>query len=313
MIEVLKTNNKIIINSDIDGVLSGLILQHFLGCEIVGFCNSDNKLWICQNELSDYSKFVFIDMYVNNPKITCIDQHIVSFNELHNDKIRQQKNKINPNVIRGRYFYPNQSYYSKYPFGTVHFIIAELERSNINLESIRLFSTDNGIPPIDFFLRADDTLLTSVEKYKENAKDWWDWLLDYSSNGGVTNNFIDYIYSGINARENKRNVEQFLLGSPFYCKKPDGGFNEILGSNGELLPNFISYLNYIADITNLKRLAIQNDYKVLEGIPKRINFTHDHFEEFFTSSTVTGHKVFSYAFVKSHGKENSFSFTYFLK
>lgn len=313
MIQTLKHNKKLIINSDIDGILSGLILQEFLDCEIVGFCNSDNKLWIVQDELEDYRNFVFIDMYVNNKNITCIDQHIVSFNKEHNEKLRAHGNKINPNIIRGRYFSPSSSYYTKYPFGTVHFIIAELERNNICLKKMALFSNDNAIAPIDYFLRADDALLTSVVKYKDNAKDWWNWLSEYSLGGDVIQKFIKYIYAEENPTGNKKRIENHLMASPFYCTKPDGGFYDILSGDNNVLPNFKLYIDHIAKIINLSPLRIKENFKILQGFPKRINFGQSDFDKFMMTSTVSGYKVFSYAFVKSYGKENSFSFTYFLK
>ena len=46
MIEKLKQNNKIIINSDIDGVISGLLLTNFCNCEVVGFSNSADGVWL---------------------------------------------------------------------------------------------------------------------------------------------------------------------------------------------------------------------------------------------------------------------------
>lgn len=313
MIEALKLNKKLIINTDLDGVLSGLILQEFLGCEIVGFCNSDNKLWLIEEEKSHYKQFTFIDMFVVNKDITCIDQHIISYDEQHSFLLKSHGNKINPNLIRGRFFSSTSSYIKKYPFGTVHFIIAELEKNGLDLEKIKLFSAENTLNPIDFFLRADDALLTSVEKYKENAKDWWEWLKNYSCEGKITNKFIDYVYSDINAFELKKEVETLLLAKPFYCKKPDGGFFEILDSENRLLPNFKLYLDFIAREINLSPLMMKENFMVLEGIPKRINFKIADFSELMAHSTVSGKKVFSYAFVKSQGKENSFSFTYFEK
>ncbi len=313
MIDLLKSKKKIVINSDIDGILSGLILQEFLDCEIVGFCNSANKLWISVDQFEHRKDFVFIDMFVSHKNIACIDQHIVSFDEDHNKQLASNPNKINPNILRGKCFHPKSSYYTKYPFGTVHFIIAELERNTINLEQLLLFNENEELQSVDFFLRADDALITSVEKYKENALDWWNWLVEYSSNGKVTQQFIDYTYSGLNAWENKKQVERKLLAQPFCCEKPDGGFAEIADAANFLLPNFIKYVDYLAEITNLKPFDTSQKYSVVEGIPARLNFSHEHSEALINDCKVLDKKVFSYAFVKSYGQENSFSFTYFLE
>ena len=89
MIELLKLNKKIIINSDIDGVLSGLLLHNFLDCEIVGFSNSDNTVWIDKSKVNTIYDAVYIDMFVSNPIVKCIDQHIVSVNSNHHNSIFQ--------------------------------------------------------------------------------------------------------------------------------------------------------------------------------------------------------------------------------
>lgn len=313
MINLLQSKKKIVINSDIDGILSGLMLQEFLGCEVVGFSNSADKLWISEDQYEYRKEFVFIDMFVAPENLACIDQHIVSFNEEHNKRLALNPQKINPNIIRGRYFSPQNSYFSKYPFGTVHFIIAELERNNIDLSRLSLFKEGHELHPIDFFLRADDALLTSVKNYPQNAKDWWNWLLKYSAQGNTTKQFIDYTYSGLNVEQNKRTVTQKLKGEPFYCEKSDGGFVEIADSENSLIPNFKLYVDYLAEITNLSPLHIPEKFKIVEGIAERTNFNNEHSETFVNESKILDKKIFSYAFVKSFGQENSLSYTHSLK
>ena len=44
-------NQNVIINTDIDGILSGLILHNFLNCEIVGFSNSWDTVWYNKNKV----------------------------------------------------------------------------------------------------------------------------------------------------------------------------------------------------------------------------------------------------------------------
>lgn len=313
MIDLLQSKKKIVINSDIDGILSGLMLQEFLECEVVGFSNSADKLWISENQYEYRKEFVFIDMFVASENLACIDQHIVSFNEEHNKQLASNPQKINPNIIRGRYFFPQNSYYSKYPFGTVHFIIAELERNNIDLSRLSLFKESHELHPIDLFLRADDALLTSVKNYPQNAKDWWNWLLKYSAQGSTTQQFINYTYSGLNAEHNKRSVTQKLKGEPFYCEKSDGGFVEIADSENSLISNFKLYIDYLAEITNLSPIDISGKYKIVEGIAERTNFNNEHSETFVNESKIFDKKIFSYAFVKSFGQENSLSYTHSLK
>ncbi len=304
MIDLLKSRNKIIINSDIDGVLSGLILQHYLNCEVVGFSNSNDKIWTTTPFTENEKDFVFIDMFVARKDLACIDQHIVAVNEQHNNIIQQNKLKINPNTVRGRYFYPSNSYRLKYPFGTVHFIIAFLEKEGIRLD-FNLFSQESELQAIDFLLRADDAFHTTKVKYKENAKDWWKWLIKYSNSGNITTKFSNYIsdFKG-NSSELKSKVERKIF--TFGCDKPDGNFSNILNDEKKLKKNFVDYVNYVAKTINLPTLTILDNWKIYEGEPKRINLKKAKFDSFIEKSQ---EKLFSYAFVKSFGKADSLSYT----
>ncbi len=72
MINLLNETKKIIINSDIDGVLSGLILTNFLNCEIVGFSNSDDTVWIDESKVNSIYDAVYIDMFVQKKMLSVL-------------------------------------------------------------------------------------------------------------------------------------------------------------------------------------------------------------------------------------------------
>ena len=93
-----RANTKnIVINSDIDGFLSGMILQKYYGCEIVGFSNSNNAIWLSPEIHSIYEP-VYIDIFVNHPNVFCIDQHIVAYDDAHLARIALDGTKMNPNI-----------------------------------------------------------------------------------------------------------------------------------------------------------------------------------------------------------------------
>ena len=211
MLEKLK-NKPILINSDLDGIMSGLLLQKHLNCKVVGFTNSAETIWM-QEDFTDFKDVCFVDMFVANPEITCIDQHIVSVNEKHHNVLKGNQNKINPNLINPRFHLPNSSYKLKYPFGTVHFIIALLEKEGIEIDTILTETNPHKLSCIDFILRADDTMKTTVDsKYMDNAKEWWNWLTALSNNGNATQNFINYLenITPKKAKELKRRVGDIL-------------------------------------------------------------------------------------------------------
>src|SRR5574344_1186128 len=100
-------NRKCIINTDLDGILSGMLLQKFLGWDIVGYSSCCGKvtdeLWL-KNQDEVLSNCVFVDLPVCINDFFVIDQHFIAFEE---DSIRGYENnfnKINPNIMRRRVF-----------------------------------------------------------------------------------------------------------------------------------------------------------------------------------------------------------------
>ena len=190
--ELFEINKNIVINADIDGFLSGMILQKYYNCKVVGFTDSKLCVWV-SSDVSTIRDPIYIDLYVDDPEVVCIDNHIIAFNSSQTEELKRAsrlfeygrlKTKWNPNLDRNRNF--TESYTSKYPFGTVHYLIALMAQDGINIkfsdlteeiviqDSIGLF----GITPGMIILRADDALNSSLGKYKSNCRDWWDWLED---------------------------------------------------------------------------------------------------------------------------------------
>lgn len=58
--ELFEKNKNIVINSDIDGFLCGMILQKYFGCRVVEFSDSRDTVWLAP-EVSDIDAPVYID------------------------------------------------------------------------------------------------------------------------------------------------------------------------------------------------------------------------------------------------------------
>ena len=71
---LIAENNRIIINTDIDGVLSGILLTNYFGCKVVGFSNSDNTIWLDKKQASSIYDALYVDMFVPRQDVGCIDQ-----------------------------------------------------------------------------------------------------------------------------------------------------------------------------------------------------------------------------------------------
>lgn len=308
-------NQKCIVNTDLDGIFSGLILHNTLNWEIVGFCDSAESIWIDKNRCNNLKECTFIDMFVHPEDIRCIDQHIISVDEEHINLLSQNKNKLNPNLINKRSFLPNKSYYKKYPFGTVHFIIAWLERNGVNVEIDLLNNVSDDIKIADLLLRADDTFQTSTySNYVDNAQEWWLWLEKFSNKGKMTMKLKDYIFELKNKKTKtqltkiKQTIADLLKSKPFYCDSPDGGYKSETSLGSIFLkPNVKEYINFIADRANLNCFNLDFSFSILKGNAKRSSLTSMQMQ-----NIKEGHfdkNLFSYAFVRSNRKSNSFSYT----
>ena len=307
MLNALRNNNKIIVNTDIDGIFSALILHHYLNCEIVGFCNSTETVWFDASKINSIYDGVYIDMFVPRKSVICIDQHIVAVDEEHCRAISALGTKFNPNLDNPRFHTPSASYYLKYPFATVHYIIANLEKNGIVLD----LQLDNAVRQHlyfkDLLLRADDTMQTTIIRYKENAEQWWNWLKGFSNDGETIVKLCNYLYSLDSADViAKRKVTTNLL-KTYNCDTDDGGFKaNICDATGFLHNKVKNYIRFLAEISglNLFDLDMKLDTKI--GSAKRTQLNAQQKERLKTQNS---EKLFSYAFVKSSAKSESFSYT----
>jgi len=308
MLEALKRNNQIIINTDIDGIFSALILCNYLNCKVAGFCNSAETVWIDKSKLNSVYEGVYIDMFVPRKEVICIDQHIVAVDQEHCMKIRSLGTKFNPNLDNPRFHIPPNSYARKYPFGTVHYIIANLEKNEVNMNLHLDNQVLQNLSLMDLLLRADDAMQTTVHSsYVRNAKEWWRWLKDFSNNGKTVIRMCDYLYSLTDTDvATKKNTTASLLKNTFKCESPDGGFKNICDGNGFLQANVQNYIQFLARIAGLPVFDLNRkfDQKVGRAIRTRLN------EQQRQALKTGNHKeLFSYAFVRSEARDEHFSYT----
>jgi len=307
MLDALQKNNKIIVNTDLDGIFSAMILHHYLNCEIAGFCNSVDTVWIDKNKINAIDNAVYIDMFVVQNDVVCIDQHIIAVDEEHSRKIRSLGTKFNPNLDNPRFHKPPNSYYLKYPFGTVHYIIANLEKNAINLD----LQLDNAVQPdlsfMDLLLRADDTMKTTVNSnYIQNAQNWWTWLINYSNKGKTVLSMYNYLDSltGTDVACKKSDTTKLLTGA-YHCDSPDGGFKNICDMTGSLHVKVKNYIRFLANASKLNVFDLNMKLEAKVGKANRISLNARQMEVIRNMTS----KVFSYAFVRSPERSQHFSYT----
>lgn len=328
--ELFNKNPNIIINTDIDGILSGVLLVKYLGCKIVGFTNSKDSVWLADG-YDDLYKHVYIDMFVTDAQALCLDQHIVAINDEHQKKIIQSGTKFSPQIDGNRIF-TDWGFKYKYPFGTVQYLIAVLESEGItvSLPSLNTPIPNSSITMGDLIHRADDAMKSSLFAYEENATAWWKWLKEKSGNASSIVSLIEYLDSirdtvepDVNKRNSKESKERLkqhvediktatkeFFSNNFSCRTGDGGFKRIVNEDGILLENVKNYITSIASLLNCNTLQIPSKYFVHSGTYCRTRWLDIFKEDFLKNYTICGHKVFSYAFIYGPGNDSTTNFSF---
>ena len=116
------------------------------------------------------SKVIYLDMFVSDPDVPSIDQHIVAVDQEHLEQLKNNPLKINPNLERDRML--TNDYYHKYPFGTLHYLIARMCREGIDVRLPDLNKALIKYPDITLgklLLRPDDAMYCNIE-FNKNAQ-----------------------------------------------------------------------------------------------------------------------------------------------
>lgn len=321
------SNINIIINTDIDGILSGLLLVKYLNCKIIGFCNSKDTVWLDEDN-DDLYGGVYVDMFVTDQRATCIDQHIIALDHDHLNSIKKNKILFSPqsddkNNIR---CFNNIDFKNKYPFGAFQYILAMLEHEGIRVDLPKLDEniTNTYITVGDLLNRPDDAMKTTLCTYKRNAENWWEWLIALSNKAKSVTKLKEYL-DNLSTKNNveaevesiKANTKNYFH-EKFDCRTSDGGFKNIIEEKDgklKMLANITKYIEEIEEITGWRHAKLPDYYKEHKGTYCRTRWLDIFYKDFVDNNQICGHKVFSYAFI--YGPKNdsntNFSFTIDMK
>lgn len=343
--ELFKQNPDIVINTDIDGILSGLLLVKYCQCNIVGFTNSEDTVWLADGH-DDLYGGIYVDMFVTNPRAICIDQHVVAINDEHMQSIRNERSVFSPQSddVNNLRVFDKWGFENKYPFGTFQYLIAKLESEGIKVQLPNLQDPvpNSKIKIGDLLNRPDDAMKTTLSSYVKNAEYWWAWLGDLAPDGSITKlkKYLDDLASDSDAKvdaiplpkkrrkhtdkeyynQRAEDAETIKKKTAQYFKEnyqsgKDGDFKNILDGNNAVLPNFLNYINSIASIMGMQNIMIPQRYIIHKGIAHKTSWLNIFEPEFLENYSIAGHKIFSYAFIYSPGNERqtNFSFTIDMK
>jgi len=160
-----------IINPDIDGVLSALILYNEFGWPVIGYYDT-KTISISDVFLSEYFKgssldldrVVWTDLDMSFPGARSVGQHVVNWDSPQQDDIQALHNSINPNLHAGWHRGGNVRYRDKYPFGTAQYL-AHILNDDVN----RLTSQDQLLEGLMWM---PDGGAWSLGNFATNCIDW---------------------------------------------------------------------------------------------------------------------------------------------
>ncbi len=305
-----KANTKnIIINSDIDGFISGMLLQKYYNCKVVGFSNSKESIWMTP-DIKSLDNPIYIDIYISKSSVFCIDQHIVAKDLDHLKRILAYGTKLNPNLdIAHKTF--EDDYYRKYPFGTSHYLMAIMKQDGFddffdNLEQKYRILGKYELCPAEIILRADDAMYSSLGRYEENAREWWGRLKSFNSN--TIDELVNYLNKCDKSKnfEYKQNIGEFFV-SGLQCDGKDGAFETITKSDGKTLQDrIIKYNDILGKILGLK-MDLPDAVEEYKGVACRGRCTEKALKDAYTYAFIYGPTkkecCFSYTIMSKAGQD----------
>lgn len=151
-----------IVSPDADGLLCGLFMSHHFGWKVRGFY--DGKVLVC-NDRVKASKCIFLDMEIYREGVLSAGQHMLLYNKSYlPDNWSNFDSCFSINNHRG--YDANREFSLKYPFGTMHFLLAAVDGA----ATVKL--PDTAVAPLLFI----DGTYHNLFRYTENSLDWLRYL-----------------------------------------------------------------------------------------------------------------------------------------
>ena len=190
----------LVLSPDSDGLLCGLVLTNIYGTKVQGFY--DGKVLALHPSLS-YEQCAYIDIELNRQVVGSFGHHMITFNK--SSKFREQyeeyyqfRNCLQPNENRN--LDASADFQKKYPFGTVHLLLALIEARGELPRGMR--GLVRSAAPLLF----TDGVLNNLYGYPENCLEWATFLgLDRAES------FVgEQIFNSAGTLQNMRMMNEFV-------------------------------------------------------------------------------------------------------
>ena len=161
---IIERNLDCVISPDSDGVLCGLLMSHYLGWHIRGFYDTTA---LAIEDGIEPRNVVFLDAEIYRAGVRSIGNHMLMYRkeDLPKEWTTNFTESLAINNLRGHQF--EGGFSLKYPFATIHLLLAFVARSGIDIPISRT--------AIDWLLFADGTF-QNLFRYPENCTDWLRYL-----------------------------------------------------------------------------------------------------------------------------------------
>lgn len=163
---LVQKDQNCVLSPDIDGLLCGLFVSHYLNWRIQGFY--DGKFLLLDKN-TQVKNCIFLDMEILRKGIRSVGHHM-NIHQLKNppaDYFEKMAHCANPNLIRG-FDRRRDTLGRKYPLGAIHFLMYVLENHSPGITKIK----PEGLAPIFFA----DGVWKILFKYTNNVLDWFKYL-----------------------------------------------------------------------------------------------------------------------------------------
>lgn len=255
---------KFVTHNDLDGIISALILCHYLGWELVGVYDLQG-LYLDTNFKGDIRDIIYIDLDITNPNYKSLGHHIIG---------EQNSNHLNINNLFG---INHNRYKEKFPLSTSLFLFWLLEKTlpNPNLKS--------EILSFLFLLHAD-SVYKNHKDYTNNVQNWlyqldFDYLIPYLSDSRIEDKINKHILPNTVGWNNQ--CTYIVENNKLVFKQSDMDFQ--------------TYVDKISNAFGYKRLKYPNELKCQFSLSrKQVEIPNRNFEEVLTSLKKENH-IFSHS------------------
>ncbi len=152
---------------DLDGLVSAMLMEALLDWRLVGFYDA-HRLWVTVGVDFRSGDVVFLDHDIYRKEIPSVGHHVLQWQE--GISLPGHEQSLNPNLLRG--VSAEKEFGRKYPFGTLHLLLACHSAWHPELRETKLRFSRDFLP----ILLNVDSAMQSAFTYLRNAMEWLEWL-----------------------------------------------------------------------------------------------------------------------------------------